>query len=61
MPQLRKTATRGPRTVDPYVGALLEGITTGKTVLQLAKGLQESQLRGLQIWPFPFQAAQHRL
>jgi CRP-like cAMP-binding protein len=38
MPQSRKTATPVSGIVDPYVGALLKGITTGKTVLQLEKG-----------------------
>src|SRR5678816_3153456 len=40
MPQSRKTATRAPATVDPYVAALLQGITAGKTVLNLAKGVR---------------------
>jgi len=40
MPRSGKTATRQPATVDPFVAALLQGISAGKTVLNLAKGVR---------------------
>ena len=40
MRQVRKAATRGYRHPDPYVAGLLRGITTGKTVLTIKKGMR---------------------
>jgi len=38
LPKLKKPASRGKLAVDSYVSALLKGITTGKSVVPIAKG-----------------------
>jgi len=38
LPNLKKPASRSKMTVDSYVGALLRGITAGKSVINVEKG-----------------------
>jgi CRP/FNR family transcriptional regulator, cyclic AMP receptor protein len=38
LPKRKKAGSRSPAPTDPYVGALLQAITSGKSVLRLSKG-----------------------